>query len=178
MAHASSATGDVSSPSDIHPRLSWITGSGLGRKSEEGRVSLNYSWKVEKKPVWVAEIPPSAKALSNIDLSRDLSFTALSIPDNPLALLHVESSVFAQLLRKRLGCEVIAHLTCRDLSRLAIKSRILALALCGVEHILALTGDHPKMGPEESAPVFDLDSIRLIYLARIMSDYGVDELGE
>jgi 5,10-methylenetetrahydrofolate reductase len=133
---------------------------------------------VEKKPVWVAEIPPSAKALSNIDLLRDLSFTALSIPDNPLALLHVESSVFAQLLRKRLGCEVIAHLTCRDLSRLAIKSRILALALCGVEHILALTGDHPKMGPEESAPVFDLDSIRLIYLARIMSDYGVDELGD
>ena len=132
---------------------------------------------VEKRPIWVAEIPPSVKALSSIDLLRDLSFTALSIPDNPLALLHVENSVFAQLLKEKLGCEVIVHLTCRDLSRLAIKSRILALTLCGVEHILALTGDHSRMGAEESAPVFDLDSIRLIYLARIMSDYGVDELG-
>jgi methylenetetrahydrofolate reductase (NADPH) len=132
---------------------------------------------VERRPLWVAEIPPSAKALDDIDLLKDLSFTALSIPDNPLALLHVENSVFAQLLREKLGCELIIHLTCRDLSRLAIKSRILALALCGVEHILALTGDHPRMGPEESLPVFDLDSIRLIHLARIMSDYGVDELG-
>ncbi|GEM_PF-1460697 len=132
---------------------------------------------IEKRPVWIAEIPPSAKTLNNIDLLRGLSFTALSIPDNPLALLHIENSVFAQLLKERLGCEVIVHLTCRDLSRLAIKSRILALALYGVEHILALTGDHPRMGPEESAPVFDLDSTRLIYLARIMSDYGVDELG-
>jgi len=133
---------------------------------------------VERRPVWVAEIPPSAKVLSNIDLLRGLSFTALSIPDNPLALPHVENSVFSQLLRERLGCEVIVHLTCRDLSRLAIKSRILALALCGVEHILALTGDHPRMVSEEYAPVFDLDSIRLICLARIMSDYGVDELGD
>jgi methylenetetrahydrofolate reductase (NADPH) len=85
--------------------------------------------------------------------------------------------VFAQLLREKLEGELIIHITCRDLSRLAIKSRIHALALCGVEHVLALTGDHPRMGPEESAPVFDLDSIRLIHLARIMSDYGVDELG-
>lgn len=132
---------------------------------------------VEKEPVWISEIPPSTKALEDINLLRGLSFTALSIPDNPLALLHVENTVFAQLLKERVGCELMVHLTCRDLSRLAIKSRILALALCGVEHILALTGDHPKMGSEESMPVFDLDSIRLIYLSRIMSDYGVDELG-
>ncbi|MEM4648808.1 MAG: methylenetetrahydrofolate reductase C-terminal domain-containing protein [Nitrososphaerota archaeon] len=132
---------------------------------------------VEERAVWIAEIPPSAKAFDDIELLRGLSFTALSVPENPLARLHIEPAVFAQLLKERLGCELMIHLTCRDLSRLAIKSRILAMGLCGLEHVLALTGDHPKLGREESAPVFDLDSIRLIYLARIMSDYGVDELG-
>ncbi len=133
---------------------------------------------VEEEAVWIAEIPPSVKAFEDIGLLEDLSFTALSVPDNPLARLHVEPTVFAQLLKEKIRCELMIHLTCRDLSRLAIKSRIMALGLCGVEHILALTGDHPSLGPEEeTSPVFDLDSIRLIYLARIMSDYGFDELG-
>lgn len=132
---------------------------------------------VERKAVWIAEIPPSARSVDDLGFLRGLSFTALSIPDNPLARLHVEATVFAQMLKERLECELMIHLTCRDLSRLAIKSRILAVGLCGIEHVLALTGDHPELGQEKSAPVFDLDSIRLIYLARIMSDQGVDELG-
>lgn len=132
---------------------------------------------VKRRAVWIAEIPPGTKAIDDIDLLKGLSFTALSIPDNPLARPHIEPTVFAQLLKMRLGCELMIHLTCRDLSRLAIKSRILAMGLCGMEHLLALTGDHPELSQEKSAPVFDLDSIRLIYLARIMSDYGVNELG-
>lgn len=133
---------------------------------------------VERRPVWIAEVPPSLGILENINMLKGLSFTALSIPDNPLATLHVEPAALGHLLKDRLGCEVIVHLTCRDLNRLAIKSRLLALGLYGIEHVLALTGDHPKLGPEKDVkPVFELDSVRLIYLARIMTDYGVDDLG-
>lgn len=134
--------------------------------------------KVWSEAVWVAEIPPSFEAAEKIQVLKDLSFSALSIPDNPLATLHLESSAFAAYLKKALGCEVIVHLTCRDLNRLALKSRLLALQLSGVEHVLALTGDYPSIkSGSYSTPIFDLDSIRLIYLARIMSDHGVDELG-
>ena len=134
--------------------------------------------KVWSEAVWIAEVPPSFEAAEKIQLLKGLSFSALSVPDNPLATLHLESSAFAAYLKKALGCEVIVHLTCRDLNRLALKSRLLALQLSGIEHVLALTGDYPSIKSEAySTPIFDLDSIRLIYLARIMSDHGVDELG-
>ncbi len=131
-----------------------------------------------KELVWIAEIPPSLGSAEKLRFLKGLSMAAISIPDNPLASLHMESSTFAAYAKKVLGCEAIAHLTCRDLNRLAIKSRLLGLYFNNVEHVLALTGDHPRLGSEEgSTPVFDLDSIRLIYLTRLLSDYGVDERG-
>lgn len=134
--------------------------------------------KIWSEALWIAEVPPSFKAVEEIQLLKGFSLSALSVPDNPLASLHIESSVFAAYLKETLGCEVIVHLTCRDLNRLALKSKLLGLHLSGIEHVLALTGDHSSIRSEaRSTPIFDLDSIRLIYLARIMSDHGTDELG-
>ena len=134
--------------------------------------------RAEKEITWIAEVPPSLRSADQLHSLKDLSMMAISIPDNPLASLHVEPSIFAAHVKRVLDCEVVVHLTCRDLNRLAIKSRLLGLHLSGVEHILALTGDHPRIRLREgSTPVFDLDSIRLIYLTRLLSDYGLDERG-
>lgn len=124
--------------------------------------------KVWSEAAWIAEVPPCFEAAERIQLLEGLTFDALSVPDNPLATLHLESSAFAAYLKKMLGCEVIVHLTCRDLNRLALKSRLLALQLNGIEHVLALTGDYLFIRSRMySTPIFDLDSIRLIYLARL-----------
>ncbi|MCS7132305.1 MAG: methylenetetrahydrofolate reductase C-terminal domain-containing protein [Nitrososphaeria archaeon] len=149
-------------------------------KIERKRPSTKLLSRIWDEAMWIAEVPPSFEAAEKIQLIKGLSMSALSVPDNPLAIPHLESSAFAAYLKKVLGCEMIVHVTCRDLNRLAIKSRLLGLHLNGIEHVLALTGDHPSIMPgvkEYSTPIFDLDSIRLIYLARLMADYGKDELG-
>ena len=127
----------------------------------------------ENRIAWIAEIPPRIDILRRLDALKKLPATALSIPDNPLGKLHIDPLAFAARLKKEMDLEIVVHLACRDLNRLALKSRILGLGLIGVEHILALTGDYAG-----ARGVFDLDSMRLIYLVRLLSDYGIDELGE
>ena len=68
----------------------------------------------------------------------------------------------------------IAHLTGKDGNRSLLEARIHALARLGVENILALTGDAPKSGlGGKSKPVFDLDSVLLLWLIRSLSE-GVE----
>lgn len=132
-----------------------------------------------EQPTWIIEAPPTFKVISKYrNLLESIPANAISVPDNPLARLHIDPNVFTFYLKNHVDKEVVVHITCRDINRLAIKSRLLGLHLAKAEHILALTGDHILLGPERYAlPVFDLDSTRLIYLARLMSDYGIDELG-
>ncbi|MCD6235911.1 MAG: methylenetetrahydrofolate reductase C-terminal domain-containing protein [Thaumarchaeota archaeon] len=135
--------------------------------------------KVKEKTAWIAEMPPRFDVVKRIDLLRKVKPDALGIPDNPLGTLHIEASSFAAYLKNKTNAELMVHVTCRDLNRLALKSRILGLHLIKAEHVLALTGDHLSMGGERySTGVFDLDSMRLIYLTRLLSDYGVDEMGK
>lgn len=124
-----------------------------------------------EKATWIAEIPPRPDLAGEADALKSLSADALSIPDNPLGRLHVDVVAFAIRLKKSAEKELVAHLTCRDANRLALKSRIMGLGLIGVEHVLALTGDYSAAG------VFDLDSMRLLYITRLLSDYGLDEEG-
>ena len=131
-----------------------------------------------KEPTWIIEIPPTFNALKYEKMIREIPANAFSIPDNPLSRLHIDPVAFTFYLKSIADREVVVHMTCRDVNRLAIKSRLLGLHLARAEHVLALTGDHILLGPEKHAmPVFDLDSTRLIYLARLMTDYGIDELG-
>jgi len=131
-----------------------------------------------KEPTWIIEIPPTFDALKYEKIIKEIPANAFSIPDNPLSRLHIDPVAFTFYLKSITDREVVVHITCRDVNRLAIKSRLLGLHLAKAEHILALTGDHILLGPEKHAmPVFDLDSTRLIYLARLMTDYGIDELG-
>jgi methylenetetrahydrofolate reductase (NADH) len=61
----------------------------------------------------------------------------------------------------------IAHLTGKDGNRSLLEGRIHALARLGVENILALTGDAQKQGfAGKSKPVYDLDSVLILWLLR------------
>jgi len=130
------------------------------------------------RATWIAEIPPRVDVMDRLEILRGLPADALGIPDNPLGRTHIDAVSFACILRKVSERELVVHLTCRDLNRIALKSRIIGLGLMGVEHVLALTGDY--ISSEErigASGVFDLDSMRLIYMIRLLSDYGVDDKG-
>jgi methylenetetrahydrofolate reductase (NADPH) len=69
------------------------------------------------------------------------------------------------------GLEPIMQMTCRDRNRIALQSDLLGASALGIRTILVMTGDHPKFGDHPGAkPVFDLDSIQLLWTLRTMRD--------
>jgi methylenetetrahydrofolate reductase (NADPH) len=97
---------------------------------------------------------------------------AVNITDN--AGGHVRMASWAgSLLAAQAGIEPVMQLACRDRNRLALQSDLLAASAMGIPNVLLMTGDHPKFGDHPGArPVFDLDSIQLLWAARTMRDEG------
>ena len=91
---------------------------------------------------------------------------AFNVTDLQSSVMRLGSLATCHILKSR-GLEPIFQLTCRDRNRLALQSDILSAAVFGVENLLLLTGDHPKLGDHPGAkPVFDLDSVQLLSAAK------------
>ncbi len=123
-----------------------------------------------------AEIGPprgaDAGAITRKVSQLDGWVAAVNITDNQGASVRL-SSWAGSLAAMAAGVEPIMQVTCRDRNRIALQSDLLGAAAMGIPNILVMTGDHPKFGDHASAkPVFDLDSIQLLYAARTMRDEG------
>lgn len=95
---------------------------------------------------------------------------AVNITDNQGATVRM-SSLAGSVLALQAGVEPVMQLTTRDRNRMALQSDLLAAGALGVPNVLLLTGDHPKFGDHsDGKPVFDLDSIQLMSVARMMRD--------
>ena len=91
--------------------------------------------------------------------------TAVNVTDNQSSVMRM-GSLPACVMLKNAGLTPILQLTCRDRNRIALQSELLGAAALGIDNILCLTGDHTKMGDHPGAkPVFDLDSVSLLYTA-------------
>ncbi len=134
----------------------------------------------QKKFVVTSEIgPPKGwqveKQLEKAELLRG-KVDAINATDNQSSVMRLGSLALCHLLKEK-GLEPIFQITCRDRNRLALQSDILSAYALGVENILLLTGDHPKLGDHPSAkPVFDLDSVSLIYAVKQL-ELGKDLAG-
>jgi methylenetetrahydrofolate reductase (NADPH) len=74
-------------------------------------------------------------------------------------------------LLTRAGYAPIMQISCRDRNRIGIQGDILGAAAMGVCNILCLTGDGVQAGDHPQAkPVFDLDSLSLLGIARTLRD--------
>jgi len=97
---------------------------------------------------------------------------AVNITDNQSAVVRLASWA-GSLLALAIGVDPIMQLTCRDRNRIALQSELLAAAAMGIPNVLIMTGDHPRFGDHPDAkPVFDLDSVQLLWAARTMRDEG------
>ncbi|HXW87823.1 MAG TPA: methylenetetrahydrofolate reductase [Streptosporangiaceae bacterium] len=97
---------------------------------------------------------------------------AVNITDNQGATVKL-SSLAGSVAAKRAGLEPIMQLTCRDRNRIALQSELLSASALGVPNVLIMTGDHPRNGDHpEATAVFDLDSTKLLAVARAMRDEG------
>jgi methylenetetrahydrofolate reductase (NADPH) len=98
---------------------------------------------------------------------------AANVTDNAGAAVRM-SSLAGSLLAAQAGVEPVMQLVCRDRNRIALQSDLLGAAALGVPNVLLLTGDHPVFGDHPDAkPVFDLDSVQLVWTARALRDEGV-----
>jgi 5,10-methylenetetrahydrofolate reductase len=89
---------------------------------------------------------------------------AINVTDLQSSVMRLGSLAVCSLLKQK-GIEPIFQITCRDRNRLALQSDI--LSALGIENVLILTGDHTTMGDHpEAKPVFDLDSVQLLQVAR------------
>ncbi|MDD5115766.1 MAG: methylenetetrahydrofolate reductase [Candidatus Omnitrophica bacterium] len=91
---------------------------------------------------------------------------AINVTDLQSSVMRLGSLTVSYLLKQK-GFEPIYQLTCRDRNRLALQSDLLSAAALGIENVSILTGDHPVLGDHpEAKPVFDLDSVQLLQVAR------------
>jgi methylenetetrahydrofolate reductase (NADPH) len=97
---------------------------------------------------------------------------AVNCTDNSSAHSHIAPVAAARLLIDR-GVEPILQLACRDRNRLALQADILGGAALGVRNIVCMTGDDVSAGDHpEAKPLYDLDALHLLRIARIMRDRG------
>ena len=97
---------------------------------------------------------------------------AINATDASGANVHM-SSVGVCALLTRAGYEPVLQVSCRDRNRIAIQGDLLGAAAMGVRNVLCLTGDGVQNGDHPQArPVFDLDSVSLLRIARMLRDEG------
>lgn len=102
---------------------------------------------------------------------------AINATDGSGAHCHMGSLAVCALLT-RLGYALIQQISCRDKNRIAIQGDILGGAAMGVCNMLCLSGDGVETGDHpEAKPVFDLDCISLLNIARTMRDESTFQSG-
>jgi methylenetetrahydrofolate reductase (NADPH) len=124
-----------------------------------------------------AEIaPPRGAGTENITRTAEFLrdwVDAVNVTDNQGANVRMASWA-GSLAVLAAGLEPIMQMTCRDRNRIALQSDVLGASALGVRNILVMTGDHPKFGDHPGAkPVFDLDSVQLLWTLRTMRDQHV-----
>jgi methylenetetrahydrofolate reductase (NADPH) len=127
--------------------------------------------------------PPKSVDVSemvhHIKLLKD-KVDAINITDHQSSVMRFPS-IGGCLLVKELGGEPILQMTCRDRNRLALQAELLLAYSRDITNVLCLTGDSIDVGDHKDAkPVFDLDSVQLLKMIRILEsgvDMGGNELG-
>jgi 5,10-methylenetetrahydrofolate reductase len=95
---------------------------------------------------------------------------AINITDGAGGNCHMSSAAPAALIAAN-GLTPVCQIACRDRNRIAVQGDILGAAALGVRNFLCLTGDDVSQGDHPQAkPVFDLDAVTLLRVARAMRD--------
>jgi len=119
-------------------------------------------------------LPPAAADGSIIKTAAETlgnSLAAVSVADNHSGIGM--SSLAASLVFLQLGHEPIYQVVARDRNRIAIQSDLLGASALGIQNVLCTSGHHQTVtGCSDSANVYDLDAIQLVWAIRQMRDKG------
>lgn len=115
-----------------------------------------------------------AKARSCAEAGID----AVNIPDGPRASSRISAAATALAVQREVKIETVLHVCARDRNVIALQSDLLGYAALGLNNILFITGDPPKLGDYSFASgVFDLDSVGMLEMASSLNR-GLDITGK
>ena len=148
--------------------------SNMGKKIAQGE----FVTMVEIVP------PKGTDVVKEIDGARYLKSVgvdAINIPDSPRASARMSNQALAILTQQQVGIETVLHYTARDRNVLSIQSDLLGASAIGINNLILITGDPPKLGnyPDATA-VFDVDSIGLVNIVHNLNrglDIGGNPIG-
>jgi len=118
------------------------------------------------KFVVVSEVQPP-KGTDTRELRENADFLKgrvdfVVVPDLQNAVMRLGSLATCHILKQK-GMKPIFQIACRDRNRLALQSDLLNAAAFGIENVLVVKGEDPRLGDHpEAKPVFDLTPIELI----------------
>lgn len=118
------------------------------------------------------------KAIRAAQMLIDGGVDVINIADGPRASVRMANWAMGRLIADKVQAEVILHLCGRDRNLLGLQSDILAYHSLGLNNLVVITGDPPKVGdyPHATA-VFDLDSIGILRMIHGLNR-GVDPAGK
>lgn len=124
-----------------------------------------------RMPVIVELDPPThldaEPVLEGAQQLANAGVDAISLGENPLAILRTGNLGMAKLIRERTGLQTIIHQTGRDINALGLQSRMMEAHLLGIEAVLAVSGDSASATDQPGVSgVFDLRSYGLIRMLR------------
>jgi methylenetetrahydrofolate reductase (NADPH) len=122
-----------------------------------------------KEFIFTAEYLPVTGIEATIDPEMFGSgITAVNVADNHYGVSM--SSLAASFALSRTGIEPVFQIITRDRNRIALQSDLLGAAYLGIKNVLCLSGFHQTLiGCNETANVFDVDSIQLIDIVKKMN---------
>ena len=119
-------------------------------------------------------LPPPAVDGTALKATADAlgdGLVAVSVADNHSGVGM--SSLAASSVLLGLGREPIYQVVTRDRNRIAIQSDLLGAAALGIRNVVCTSGHHQTLtGCSDSANVYDLDAIQVVWTIRQMRDQG------
>jgi len=175
----------LSPPAETAPDLQISAATDYAEKGA-GPTSLLRKLQAGKFVISVEVDPPrgftARKQIEGARHAKAMGADAVNVADSPMARVRMGALSLCVQIQQQAEIETILHFTTRDRSLMGLQADLIGARALGVRNILALTGDPPGLGDNQSStPVYDVDSIGLV---RIIDKYnqGVDiggrEMGE
>ncbi len=135
--------------------------------SDKGLLGKSLS---ERRFVVSVEVNPPAglsldKAIAGARRLKEGGVDVINVADGARATARMGNLALCHRIQDQLGMPALMHVTTRDRNVLGLVAHLLAAHELGVDNLVVITGDPPKMGdfPDATA-VYDLDSIGLLRL--------------
>jgi methylenetetrahydrofolate reductase (NADPH) len=124
--------------------------------------------------------PPKGAARAQLEaLARNLApvVDAINLTDNQRGVARM-SALGAGIILQQLGLEPIVQMTCQHRNRIALQADALSASALGIPNLLAMTGDHPRIGDHpEAKNVLDVNSFQLLRMLRTLRDEATFQSG-